>query len=69
MIKYYKERQQWFKDRIGTRIFRGDTNCNHGNCESCKKIALEGLIITDELHACYLNDVSFELGIEYRDVQ
>lgn len=66
MINNYKQRQQWFKDRIGTRVFRGKVSCE---CKSCTCIEKIGLIITDLDHAIYLNDISSELGIEYRDVQ
>lgn len=50
----YKEREQWFLDRIGKRIYRENNGCP---CEVCQKITDTGLIIADEMHASYLNDV------------
>ena len=50
----YKEREQWFLDRIGKRIYRGETSCK---CETCKRVSNEGLIIFNASHATYLNDI------------
>lgn len=52
--KEYQQRRQWFIDRIGKRVFREDVFCQ---CETCKRISKEGLIINDEMHAIYLHDV------------
>ena len=64
-----KKRKQWFLDRIGKRVFRGETSCQ---CEICKRVSNEGLIITDELHAIYLYDIEGMYNAEghnltYRD--
>lgn len=51
------DRLQWFKDRIGKRVYRGKTTCT---CSICDGVSKEGLIIQDELHANYLYDVEGE---------
>ena len=62
---------QWFKDRIGKRIYRDDDNCT---CGTCKTISSSGLIVTTENHAIYLHDVQNDYGAEginlnYRDTK
>lgn len=42
---------QWFKDRIGKRIFRNANDCG---CNSCKDVYKNGIIVSDEFHAEYL---------------
>jgi hypothetical protein len=64
MDKDYNTRLNWFKSRVGKRIFRDKTSCD---CDTCKNVAKKGLIINDEMHAAYLNDCSFNMDIEYRD--
>jgi len=54
----------WFTERIGKRIYRGDVTCD---CNTCKTGTEEGLIIRDNTHAEYLYDVQLEMDIEYRD--
>ena len=34
-----ENRKQWFIDRIGKRVYRGQTSCQ---CETCKRISKEG---------------------------
>ena len=48
-----KEREQWFIDRIGKRVYRNETSCD---CEKCKTIYANGLIIDSPMHAGYLYD-------------
>ena len=60
----YEQRVGWFKDRIGKRVYRADTSCE---CDSCKRVSKEGLIISDSDHAVYLANVSGEMGIKYFD--
>lgn len=60
---------QWFKDRIGKRIYRDDNLCH---CSSCKNIVDDGLVIHDEEHARYIFENQNEYGCEgidlnYRD--
>jgi len=50
----YKERKQWFDDRIGKRVYRNGTTCT---CASCESVRTGGLIIFDKMHADYLCDV------------
>lgn len=52
--KEYQERKQWFLDRVGKRVFREETSCP---CESCKRNGNNGLIIANEMHAIYLQDI------------
>lgn len=54
-----KQRQQWFIDRIGKRVFRNDTGCE---CPSCKNTAKKGMIISDEMHAHYLYSVESDFN-------
>lgn len=60
----YIKQKQWFIDRIGKRVYRAFGSCH---CESCTHVAKNGLIISDSLHARYLNDISLETGIKYFD--
>lgn len=50
----YDQRKQWFLDRVGKRVFRDKSFCD---CEVCKRVEDEGLIIHDESHALYLLDI------------
>lgn len=50
----YEERQNWFLARIGRRVYRNKTSCE---CAICKHNYDNGLIINDDTHAIYLNDV------------
>jgi len=45
--------QQWFIDRIGKRIYRKNNFCQ---CPVCLDVHENGLIVQDEMHACYLYD-------------
>jgi len=68
--KKYQERKQWFLDRIGKRVFREETSCQ---CETCKRVSKEGVVINDEMHAIYLHDIEGMYNAEghkltYRDV-
>ena len=44
-------REQWFYDRIGKGVFRSHNYCD---CEKCKAVLKEGLVIDDAMHAYYL---------------
>ena len=61
----YKKRQQWFRDRIGKTVYRNDIDC----CERCKKVYEEGLVISDQMHADYLNDMESISHAEDRPVK
>ena len=63
-MKEWKVRLQWFKERIGKRVYRDDVNCK---CETCKSVGAHGLIIGDDTHAHYLFDCESEMGTTYRD--
>lgn len=60
----YEERRQWFLERIGKVVYRNSNGCG---CTVCAEVYREGLLIDDESHASYLNDVSGEMGIRYFD--
>lgn len=55
---------KWFENRIGKIIYREKTSCN---CDTCKSVSENGLIVWDKHHAEYLHMVSCDLGIKYRD--
>ena len=55
---------QWFKDRIGKRVYRENNKCR---CKICVEVFEIGLIINDEIHAHYLLDCQNELGLIYTD--
>lgn len=57
-------KEQWFTDRIGKRVYRKLGSCK---CKSCLIVAHEGLVIIDKQHANYLYLVSGETGIRYQD--
>lgn len=62
----YEERQKWFTDRIGKRVYRNKTCCE---CEICKYNYENGLIINDDTHAIYLTNIeacSSDEGIPIR---
>ena len=56
----WNERQKWFMDRIGKRVYRNHHDC----CEVCEEIYKNGLIISDATHATYLHDVESEFTAE-----
>ena len=62
--KEFKERCQWFIDRIGKRIYRTKTSCD---CKTCTRVYNEGLVIEDKFHATYVSDISGEEGLKYFD--
>lgn len=60
---------EWFKERIGKRIYRDADGCK---CLSCARIVEEGLVIHSEEHAEYVYDNQNDFGAEgiklnYRD--
>jgi len=60
------DRQQWFLDRIGKRVFRNGDGCN---CPSCLNVLDNGIIIASEEHAMYLDMIEStpDMGIKYFD--
>ncbi len=48
------EREKWFLDRIGKRIYRSITTCP---CAVCVNVYETGLVVSDEMHASYLQEV------------
>ena len=59
-------REQWFKDRIGKRIFRVKSTCP---CNTCKDNYDNGLVVLDELHAEYLRNCEAEMTEPYFDTK
>lgn len=59
-----KKSIDWFLERIQKRIYRDDSGCD---CNVCKSVLRNGLIIHDEFHARYLYDCQLELGLHYYD--
>jgi len=59
----YNQRLQWFKDRIGKRVFRPMTTCR---CKTCEDAYLNGVEISDDGHAKYLMDIEGAYGQETR---
>lgn len=62
----YDERQQWFLDRLGKRVFRNHNSCD---CGVCGKVGDMGIIINNKLHAYYLQDCELELEVMYFDTK
>ena len=62
--KAWAEREKWFTDRIGKRIYRNENSCT---CEVCKGVGNHGLVIFDRTHAQYLQGAECELGVYYFD--
>ena len=58
MSRELTEREKWFRSKIGQRLYRNETNCQ---CDICKNVAENGLIVNDEFHADYLYDCETEL--------
>lgn len=61
---------KWFKNRIGKTIYRDTFGCE---CEDCKDIIKNGLVISNDFHAesiyDFQNDVMFDekKDLNYRD--
>lgn len=56
--------KEWFTDRIGKKVFRDNNVCI---CLSCSNVGENGVLITDNVHAEYLFDISNELNLDYFD--
>ena len=55
------EREKWFTDRIGMRVYRNRTTCR---CKTCENIWHNGIIIENTMHAKYLYDCESEFTAE-----
>lgn len=73
-MTYTPKTKEWFKERIGKRIYRDCQNPDHDEkCPTCKKVTESGIVVLDEQHADYLATVDSEFAAEgiysnYRDV-
>ena len=55
---------QWFKNRIGKRIYRlTDVHC----CKHCQNTYEKGLVISNNTHASYVYAWQNEIGLEYAE--
>ena len=54
MKNLYNERKKWFLDRIGKKVYRDKSFCD---CDVCKRVEKEGVVIHDDNHAIYLLDI------------
>lgn len=61
-----KLNEQWFKDRIGKRVYRTSNKCK---CDNCTTIYEDGLVIDDEIHAEFINDMYNDYNIEGIDLK
>ena len=59
-----KHELDWFKQRIGKRVFRTESSCK---CDICNKVYENGLIVMDEYHADYLFYCQNQLDLFYFD--
>ncbi|MCK5609369.1 hypothetical protein KAR91_46275 [Candidatus Pacearchaeota archaeon] len=57
----YEERQKWFYNRIGKAVYRNKVSCQ---CTVCQRGYDKGVLISDETHASYLNDVEASINGE-----
>lgn len=64
--KKWDEREKWFQDRIGKKVFRPETSCK---CTTCANVYENGLIIGDKMHASYLHDCEGSLNYTYFDTK
>ncbi len=58
-----KDRQQWFLDRVGKRVFRNEGGCK---CPSCLYASANGIVIASEEHARYLDMIEATPDMEIR---
>ena len=66
MIKDSKKNHSlvWFVRRIWKKIYRDKGTCD---CETCKDVEENGMIVHDVTHANYLHQCGWTLNILYRD--
>lgn len=62
----YNQRLQWFKARIGKRVYRNSNGCD---CPVCNATHRHGLVIEDDLQATYLRDCEADIGLHYADTR
>ncbi len=53
----WDERNQWFLDRVGKRVYRNKTTCD---CLTCENVYKKGIVITDETDANYLHSIEVD---------
>jgi hypothetical protein len=53
---------EWFKQRIGKKVYRKHNFCK---CNSCLNVWENGIVIKDEMHADYLFMCEAEMNLNY----
>lgn len=53
MSREISPREEWFRSKVGQRLFRNHNGCS---CEVCQHVLDNGLIVENPLHATYLYD-------------
>jgi len=61
MSRPIPERLQWFLDRINQRVYRNDDGCD---CEPCKKVLENGIVLIDRHQAQYCYDIECDFTAE-----
>ena len=69
--RYKPKTLEWFKERIGKRIYRDADGCD---CESCDHVVEHGFEVANENHAYYLEAIDSDYASEgaylnYRDTK
>ena len=55
---------QWFKNRIGKKIYRLTEACH---CKHCQKSFEDGFVLYSKTHADYVYCCQNEMGLKYAD--
>ncbi len=64
-MTYIPKTEEWFKARIGKRIYRDCQNPDHDEtCPACKRNTEDGLVIRDAQHANYLAVIDADFAAE-----
>lgn len=53
-MRELNDREKWFRERIGARVYRNRDGCD---CPSCEEVYQNGIRIADHYHAMYLYDM------------
>ena len=69
---YYQHTRQWFRNRVGKRIYRKKRSCKCLSCQKTYVDILDGVrdgkqVVRRDFHADYLFMVHNEIGIKYYD--
>lgn len=64
LVSAYEKRQQWFISMIGKRVYRPPLSCK---CPTCIDGHVNGILVSDEMHADYLHACESEMRFRYSD--